>query len=562
MPSKKGLSQPKSKGKGTPKPKPSPKPNPKPSPKPKPSGKGGKALPSENTPPAPVSGKGDGKKGKALPKKKPAPAKSTGGKRKNVPKPKPSPKKKDHDNDDEEPMPEDNSQDSGNDSDHISVDDSGDGSSDEASDHSVPIPKGNGNKKPKFPTTILTRCETVMDWKYSGGTNLSQFQREFKSTSYLNDWAEDMAVHKLRSLLSGTARTFVDGLIEDYGGLVEIDDVFKQLEMEFVTPSAKAMAKAKVEGLKRRDGESAVEFGARWMRAWKAAGQKNDESAAIKFFKSCSSQGYGEGLVYSRSLHKSVNAVAEALEGLEMTEIWRGRKLAKRKRAMDDLVSDESDAASSGDEPQRGRRGGKAKRSEEPTLSINQLEIMALAAVEKAASGHVSKIREPSPKPVPGHLQCQLCNKPGHTASSCTEIPHCSKCLLNGHIAACCPHTNGECFGCGQMGHLLTHCPMRRGRGNLHHRGRGRGRGPPDDPPRFSGPFNGACYNCGRVGHSARYCQSTPTSNPVKREPQTPSFSAEQLAAITESLSQAAAQRSSKTQERDAGAGAAPKSEK
>ena len=184
---------------------------------------------------------------------------------------------------------------------------------------------------------------------------------------------------------------------------------------------------------------------------------------------------------------------------------------------------------------------------------------MALAAFEKAASSQAAKVQDTTSQPKKEQaFACQLCHKVGHTASECTEVPYCSKCLLNGHIAACCPHTNGECFGCGQMGHLLTHCPMRRGRGSAGIRGRGRGRG----PPIASSGFQGACFNCGRVGHSARYCVSTPKPAGVKREPAAQTFSSDQLASIADSLSRAAVQRSVKTIVREAGGEAPPKSEK
>ena len=399
----------------------------------------------------------------------------------------------------------------------------------------------------KQPTTIMARNETAVEWKYSGGTNLAAFKQEFKAAAYLNEWSDEMAIYKLRGLMAGTARAFVDTLMDDYGELLEVDDVLKRLELEFVTPSAKAMAEAKVESLKRRDGESAVDFGARWLRAWKAAGQKNDESAAVKFFKLCSSQGYGEGLVYSRMLYKSVNAVAEALEGVEMTELWRGSHFGgKRKRSK--VPEDESDssAASGSDEPQRGRRSGKSKRKvEEPTLSVQQLDVMAVAAVERAAAGHKPKAPEPfSASDSKPPLSCQLCGKGGHAADDCRN-PRCSKCMFHGHIAACCPYANGECFGCGQMGHLLTNCPSKRGGGGF--RGRGRGRGQFGGSSRFSGD----CYNCGQPGHLARNCQAQSKPSGVKQETGVQALTVEQVAAIALSVQSAAAQREEKTKERE-----------
>ena len=399
----------------------------------------------------------------------------------------------------------------------------------------------------------MTRNETAVEWKYAGGTNLDAFKQEFKSAAYLNEWSDEMAIYKLRGLMAGTARAFMDTLMDDFGELLEIDDVFKRLELEFVTPSAKAMAEAKVESLTRRDGESAVDFGARWLRAWKAAGQKNDESAAVKFFKLCSSQGYGEGLVYSRMLHRSVNAVAEALEGVEMTELWRGNHSSgKRKRPEVPEVDSESNEKSAEDAPQRGRRGGRSKqRTGEPTLSVQQLDVLALAAVEKAVAAQKPKAPEPfSASDSKPPLSCQLCNRDGHTAVNCRDVPRCTKCLLTGHIAACCPHANGECFGCGQLGHLLSNCPVKRG--NSGFRGRGRGRGQPGNSFRFSGN----CYACGQQGHTARTCQTRNEPAGIKQEPAVNALTVEQLTAIAVSVQAAAAERAERTKEREKAAAA------
>ena len=414
-----------------------------------------------------------------------------------------------------------------------------------------------GNNFHSLPASFLARQETTMDWKYAGGTNLASFQQEFKSMAYLNEWPDEMAMHKLKGLLTGAAKSHVDELVEDTGGILDVDDVFTSLSAQFVTPSAKAMAEAKVENMKRRENESAVDFGARWMRAWKASGQKNDESAALKFFKSCTAQGLGEGLVYSRHLHKSVNAVAEALEGVEMTDMWRGDGSRKRKKQPKYEDSGNSEEQSDEEKPQRGRRKHSLSQEHDraPALSIQQLEVMAVAAFEKAALAQKDK----TPSSVAQRPQqemvftCQLCNRTGHTADSCLETPHCSKCLLNGHIAACCPYQNGECFGCGLMGHLLSNCPNKRGRGNFRGRGRGydRGRGG------GSLPFRGQCYKCQQMGHIARECPGPIASTP------TPTLSQSQINLFTESLARAAAARMESTRERDGkDASLAPKSEK
>ena len=502
------------------------------------------------------------KKGGAA--KKPLPDKPTGSKAPVPPKSKKPVAKTPKPDDGEIPPPKADDEDS----DESQPEDSGsnESKSDQASNDEDALSISSDDKKPakrrkgkKLPAAILTRAETVMDHKYSGGTNLSTFAKEFKAMAHLNEWTRAMSIFKLKSLLAGQARTFVDTLLEETGSHLRIDDIFDAMRAEFVTPAAMAVAVAKVETMKRKEDESALEFGARWVKAWRAAGQPNDASAAIKFFKSCSEQGYGEGLVYSQNTHKTVTAVAEALQGLEMTELWRvGSHSKKRKHRH--TADDDSDSRSvSSEDKQHGkRRGSSSAKSVDAASLAHQVNSLVVAAVETSMAKHFGTQTQPVAPPGEPNIVCQLCNTKGHSAFACTVPQLCGACMLPGHNPSKCPYKDGTCLGCGQVGHLLLHCPTRRGRGSGGFRGRGRGRGQADGQPKF----HGDCYNCGQPGHSARYCTSNAKAAPVKKE-QSVAWNDDQLERIADSLAKAAERRSEKTRERqEAGARGAPKEEK
>ena len=123
-------------------------------------------------------------------------------------------------------------------------------------------------KRRRQPQCIVTRPETTMDWKYSGGTNLEMFRSEFMEMATLNGWSRSLAVHRLKSHLRSTAKTFVDGLTRDSVDDLTPAEIFQAMALQFLTPGAMAVAETKAEDLKRKDGESAIDFGARWLRQW------------------------------------------------------------------------------------------------------------------------------------------------------------------------------------------------------------------------------------------------------------------------------------------------------
>ena len=442
--------------------------------------------------------------GKSTPKPKNSP--------KTKPKPKPIPKKKtppkaksksplkpketESDEDSSEEDPDDDSE------------EDGDGNQNESSDSSdkpEPPRKEKSNRKDdkkkkmktKLPPTVLTRHETLMEWRFTGGTNLAQFKREFLAVVEMNGWSSHMALHKLKYNLAGQARSFVENLLESSVDDLTLDEIFEKMKAEFVTSSAMAMAEAKVEELKRRDEESATDYASRWLKAWRSAGQKNDDSAAIKFFKTCVAQGFGKQLVYNRHTHSSVKAVAESIEGVEMTEIWRSGK-AKQKRGRSSHNSDESSSGSSseGATAQRRRKRRGAEVSEQPDsvgLKIEALLQKVVADSERTRSDAAVKRQQVDGAPkmkvhfdptgqVPELEQCGYCLKPGHSIDTCMF--------------------KGACFLCGSRDHFQTDCPWspRRGRGGRGFHGRGRGR--------YTHRTNAAiqCYGCQQFGHYVRDC--------------------------------------------------------
>ena len=386
---------------------------------------------------------------------------------------------------------------------------------------------------------------------YGGGLDLDIYKRDFYTIMRHNKWNQEIAMMKLRGNLTGTASKVVENRCREVSD-VTVGELFDLLEARCNNDEARINAKAVYDSIRQRKDEKIADFVERFEKARMQAQMPDGPSAAMKFFRDLTCN--VESIPFNTKLFVNVQAVAEALAGLDLTATIRKRKpAAKEVESEDDAdVKFSSKLAEEIHNKFKRRHTTRAEDDEEDALMedsksatkevkalvqslavlseriLPQLESQGSKPGSYKGSSTWSGRRQDLPKAVPdarnnrddpdcsvkcqlckviGHealhcrnLRCMQCQRFGHSEIDCTFAEACQKCGRMGHAARWC-ESGIQCRNCGKLGHSEKRCraPSTMDRRRVPSADRR-----PQQRPTRDGS---ACFKCGEQGHFARECQ-------------------------------------------------------
>lgn len=132
---------------------------------------------------------------------------------------------------------------------------------------------------------VLARAETKFTRIYTGGTDLSSFERHFRRVKGINDWTDEMVIQVPRIQCEGKAKSFANSLLDREEPVATVDEMFKKFNKKFMSETALTMARAKLEDLRQRRSEDVETYAARFRDVVRDVGAKDGRKMAATFYK-------------------------------------------------------------------------------------------------------------------------------------------------------------------------------------------------------------------------------------------------------------------------------------